>query len=667
MYPPSLEHNEELQACHTYTRIQSEIGSQPKMLEDNVYGRELYPDLHCNDDEQRQGEILMLEANLELMKTFSPKHSRLGIHLYADISCDKVFHSWKFRTRFYDKGRLCKENAGNLGNNRIAGSSTTRVEISLFSSWWVKMFQEILERRHLIDLSGDIAALQQHEDSTRMDIRGLSIMQEIFASSERDSSLDLLTSKPVITLLWKFRQTRPGEAATTSWRKLYPPPLRALTNSPTPEEPQPPLTLDASLQPFCDQAKLHLQISQLASTESFQSALSWGQCAHESRNSYSVQTDNMLMDVKAESPHPSAPNCCPQYLPYQAVLDPTENCDAINSFRLGPFQSEMQRTYRPANRLLENSFANYGTNQQLHDFGNHPSAAKDGVDCSNMVTTTDHSSQSTAGDYMSQSTAATLVSQSTSTDIASQSTTDCSQDISDPNIDEIGSCHIELNFEHIQLQDHLQNGYGDLTIAAPISEMGSTHSQQEYQQQQEPYYSHDHQKHQHHHQALYSGTLDLQAYGPETHNVMGEILCNHNASRSYRNHQIEQEIVLNETIDAEVDLQPKFDGDSLSFEEWQKMEDNRDIAKSLVWLKQNASQMEYSYESYHGDRNRMQTAHTEYMNAVFGHSTQTNVPQGEHASEESQMQRYDEGGEGHVLGEVFDREEVCGELGDREA
>ena len=639
------------------------------MLEDNVFWRELYPDLHCKDDRLPQGEILMLEANLELMKTFSPKHSRLGIHLYADISCDKAFLSWNFRTRFYDKGRLCKENAGKLGSNRIADSSKTRVEISLFSSWWVQMFQEILERRHLIDLSGDLAALQQHEDSTRKDIRGLSIMQEIFASSEHSSSLDPLTSKPAITLLWKFRQTRPGEAATTSWRKLCPPPLHIPTNSPMPKVPQPPMALDTDSQPYCDQAKSPLPGAQLSQTEAFQSTLSWEQWAHTPRNAYSEQTGNMLME--AESPHPSAPNCYPEYPPYQAALDPAENCEENSRFHLVPYQSDVQTTYRPINHPLENSFATYGTHQQLYDFVNHPSAANPDIDCSNLFTASNYSSQSTAGDYMSQSTAATSIFQSTGTDIASQSTTDYSQDTSDHNIDEIASCNIELDFKHIQVEDPLQNGYGNLTLAAPVIEMGSAHQQkapdpyqQEYQQQQELYYSHGHQTHQHLHQAFYGGTLDLQAYVAETHNVIGERVSNDAASQSYMIHHNEHGMVLNETMDAEIDLHPKPNGDSLSFEEWQKMEDNQDIAKSLVWLKQNASQMEHLYEIYHGDRNRMRAAHTEYMNAMFGHGNQTDVPHEENASEEPQVQRYDDGGDGHVLGVVVDREEAGGDPGD---
>ena len=667
VYPPSSEYNEELQACHTYTRIQSEIGSPPKLLEDNIHWRELYPDLRCDDDGQGYGETIMLDANLELMETFSPKHSRLGIHLYADISCDKALLSWKFRTRFYDKGRICKENAGSLGSNRIADSSTTRIEISLFSSWWVQMFQEILERRHLVNLSGDVAALQQHDESTRLDIRGLSIMQEIFVSFENDSSPNLLTLKPAITLLWKFRQTRPGEAATTSWSKLCSPSLRVLTSSPMPKVPPSPIALDANLQPFCAQAEASFPTSQFQPTESYQSAVSWGHGAHNIEDMYSIQTDDMLMDAKAESPHSSASNSYPQCLPYQAVLDPAEDCNAINSFHLtAPYHSELQTTYMSAGHPLENNFANYGTNKQLHIFGNHPSAANNGVDSSNLVTVPDYSSQSIAGDYMRQSTAASFVSQSTGTDIASQSTTDYSQDTSDPNIEEIDSCHVELGFEHIQVQDPLEHDYGDLTLAAPVAEMDHMHSQ-EYQRQQEPYYSQSHQKQQHNHRVRYGAALDLQAYGPETHSIFRGRLSSHDTSQSYKNHQSEQDIAINEHLHAEPDIQPDSDGNGLSFEEWQKMEDNRDIAKSLVWLKQNASQMEYLYESYHGNRDRMRTAHTEYMNAVFGHGTQIDVPQGEHATEKSQMHGYDEGSDEHVLGKVLDTDEIGGELGDREA
>lgn len=55
--------------------------------------------------------------------------------------------------------------------------------------------------------------------------------------------------KRMAILLWKFRQTRPGEVGTTTWRRLIPPPERSTTNSPRTAAgiDLPPLALDSLL------------------------------------------------------------------------------------------------------------------------------------------------------------------------------------------------------------------------------------------------------------------------------------------------------------------------------------------------------------------------------------------------------------------------------------
>ena len=52
-------------------------------------------------------------------------------------------------------------------------------------------------------------------------------MQEIFAS-DPGRCLPQNPPRRVAILLWRFRQTRPGETATTTWRRLIPPPLLPL-------------------------------------------------------------------------------------------------------------------------------------------------------------------------------------------------------------------------------------------------------------------------------------------------------------------------------------------------------------------------------------------------------------------------------------------------------
>lgn len=68
-------------------------------------------------------------------------------------------------------------------------------------------------------------------------------MQEIWATSYANR----LPRKRVAVVLWKFRQVRPGEAATTRWRDLIPPPPRITTNSPAPAILESQMTLDTSI------------------------------------------------------------------------------------------------------------------------------------------------------------------------------------------------------------------------------------------------------------------------------------------------------------------------------------------------------------------------------------------------------------------------------------
>lgn len=94
----------------------------------------------------------------------------------------------------------------------------------------------------MAESSGQSDAAQAADDHTRQFFRSLSAIQELTAvpsSSHRRMSNSFGTNpqcgddrKRMAILLWKFRQTRPGEVGTTTWRRLIPPPERSTTNSP---------------------------------------------------------------------------------------------------------------------------------------------------------------------------------------------------------------------------------------------------------------------------------------------------------------------------------------------------------------------------------------------------------------------------------------------------
>lgn len=243
---PPTEANQRRSPLHIYTSIQSDISTSSMVLEDVRHWRSTYPHLSTlHQDGQLSGtQLILLEANFDLMNAFPPRGSKLGIRLDADIAFTRGYHSFKYVSNFYqavtsDPMHSCGDG---LKYTHIPRDDTVRLEIPLESKWWVMLFHKITERRFAEEATGDTQAIQADAEQTRQYLREMSIMQEIFATPDDGSS-----PQRVAILLWKFRQTRPGETATTAWRKLHAPPSRIMTNSPAPPFPQPPMTIDGAI------------------------------------------------------------------------------------------------------------------------------------------------------------------------------------------------------------------------------------------------------------------------------------------------------------------------------------------------------------------------------------------------------------------------------------
>lgn len=243
---PPTEDNQRRNALHIYTSIQSDICSSSMVLEDVPHWRSTYPHLSSlHQDGQLNGtQLILLEANFDLMNAFPPRGSKLGIRLDADIAYTKGYHSFKYFSNFYQTGTsdpmLSRGNG--LKYTPVQSDHTFRLEIPFESKWWVMLFHKITERKFAEEATEDPQAIEADAEQTRQYLREMSIMQEIFATPDGASS-----SQRVAILLWKFRQTRPGETATTAWRNLHAPPSRIMTNSPAPPFPQPPMTIDGAI------------------------------------------------------------------------------------------------------------------------------------------------------------------------------------------------------------------------------------------------------------------------------------------------------------------------------------------------------------------------------------------------------------------------------------
>ncbi|KAL2809255.1 TEA/ATTS domain family-domain-containing protein [Aspergillus granulosus] len=248
-------------AFHVYTRLQGDQRQAPMPLEEVKNWRTSFPYLNTSFSDINDPlncEIILLEANLEVMDDFPPMGSRLGIHLELDIANPtsgsapmiNQMENWTCSTYIYEDGRRTKEAYHNLTKPH-----TTKVKPPFESLWWAKSFTRLTQDKREAENTG-----HQHsvEERNRRYFHTLTAVQEIRASdppslrrgqSQYSESSGEESSRRMAIILWKFRQTRPNEVGTTTWRKIITSPDRTLTNSPRPTTAidLPPLSLDSIL------------------------------------------------------------------------------------------------------------------------------------------------------------------------------------------------------------------------------------------------------------------------------------------------------------------------------------------------------------------------------------------------------------------------------------
>jgi len=244
---PPATHDQRHEALHVCTALPHDAQRAATPLEHIANWRSLYPDLApLSEDAGFDCNLVFMESKLDLMTDSPPTGSRLGIDFFARIGNGSAYEVWNYNTVFYEKGRRVHDCSGELRSSVEDSSEcvgTTKLEMSLESSWWVKLFFKISERRRVREARGDLDALQQVDETTRRSLKEMSVMQEIWGTSYANR----LPRKRVAVVLWKFRQVRPNEPATTRWRDLIPPPSRITTYSPAPPILASQMTFDSSI------------------------------------------------------------------------------------------------------------------------------------------------------------------------------------------------------------------------------------------------------------------------------------------------------------------------------------------------------------------------------------------------------------------------------------
>ncbi len=247
-------------AFHIYTRLQGDQRQAPMPLEELKNWRLSFPLLNTSFSDVNDPlncEIILLETNLELMDDFPPMGSRLGIQLELDIAnpttgtapMTNQMENWTCKTHIYEDGRRTME-----AYHNIAKPHGTKVKPPFESSWWAKTFTSLTQEKREVENTGHHRTA---DERTRRYFHTLTAVQEIRATvpphlRRLHNSYQTSTgeeSKRMAIILWKFRQTRPNEVGTTTWRRLLTAPDRTLTNSPRPTTAidLPPLSLDSIL------------------------------------------------------------------------------------------------------------------------------------------------------------------------------------------------------------------------------------------------------------------------------------------------------------------------------------------------------------------------------------------------------------------------------------
>ena len=233
---------------HTCTSIQSESPSAPKALADLSNWRQMYPALAASYDQgPTDCPMFLFDAHLSFLEHGYP--SNLRISLFVDFSQGAHYTDWRSYPKFYEHNGcpvdLTDSGANTLESEQLRGTDNCRLgQVFFRPKWWVQVFASLIEEKMMAEHKGDPKLIGEAEERATQYVRGLSVMQEIWATHRASNR----GPQRMAILLWRFDIARRSVEATTSWRKLVPPLSAYDVQSPHPPSENPPMTLDAALQ-----------------------------------------------------------------------------------------------------------------------------------------------------------------------------------------------------------------------------------------------------------------------------------------------------------------------------------------------------------------------------------------------------------------------------------
>ena len=324
---------------HSYTSIQSDIGSVPRNLEDVSAWHSTYPDLEFDYHKpQQNGEVILFEADFRLMDNHPTPGSKLGVDFFVTITRGIEFKDWNYATKFYenrvpvksgengylpedpDNATLVDGVSGVLKHSEVPLTTDVRLEIAFRSSWWVSVFFNMTNKRLKVaeETKGDSNTLKQEEERANRYLQDMSVMQEVWATRNGTS-----TRQRMCVFLWKFRLGN-GGTPTTTWRKLNLPIAEVKAESPyVSPKPiyQPSMNLDTALQfTTCPQPNPLY-------AEHFD---------HNANNLFAENSERLLAAPPSESNSPLSTPTASQ----PSFTDPTHYGQIASSSTLPPYASQ---------------------------------------------------------------------------------------------------------------------------------------------------------------------------------------------------------------------------------------------------------------------------------------------------------------------------------------
>lgn len=230
---------------HIYTNLTSSPMLEPMPLEALPQWRNNFPKLASL---QHSGavdcEITLMEATLNMNAPSTPLTGSVLVTQYELLAIPAYAgHTWGCVTNIYCSGSPVCSFQCPVRHDDTGRDGHVRLRPPFASNFWARKFVQLGEER----LNGNRAAA---DERARIHIQHMSAVQELYATEllHPGHSTSEARSKLVAIYLWRFSTTKPGETeGKTTWRKIYPPPSRILTNSPAPAPPN-----TASLQETLD-------------------------------------------------------------------------------------------------------------------------------------------------------------------------------------------------------------------------------------------------------------------------------------------------------------------------------------------------------------------------------------------------------------------------------